>query len=97
MSCEERIGLMVDAEWTKRQRSKLNRFIKNANMATPHASIEGIEYHADRKLDKTELQRLGTCQYIDDHRHIILEGASGMAKHTLPVRLETLPAESLKP
>ena len=27
-----------------------------ANLAAPCASIEGIEYHASRKLDKAEIQ-----------------------------------------
>ena len=80
MSFEERLGIIVDAEWSKRQRNKLNRYIRNANFTIHDASVEGIEYHTDRKLDKTEMQRLGTCQYIEDHRHIILEGASGNGK-----------------
>lgn len=80
MGCEERIGLMVDAEWNRRQRNKLERYIRNAHLAVLNASVEGIEYHSDRKLDKTEMQRLATCQYIEDHRHIILEGASGNGK-----------------
>jgi DNA replication protein DnaC len=80
LSFEERLGLMVDAEWNKRQGNKLNRHIKNAHFSVPHASIEGIEYHADRKLDETEMLRLSTCQYIEGHHHIILEGAAGNGK-----------------
>jgi DNA replication protein DnaC len=79
-SFEERLGLMVDAEWNKRQSNKLVRYIKNAHFAMPYASIEDIEYHADRKLDKTEMLRLSTCQYIDQHHNIILESASGNRK-----------------
>jgi DNA replication protein DnaC len=79
-SFEERLGLMVDAEWNKRQGNKLARYIKNAHFAMPYASIEGIEYYADRKLDKTEMLRLSTCQYIDQHHHIVLESASGNGK-----------------
>jgi DNA replication protein DnaC len=80
LSFEERLGLMVDAEWNKRQGNKLERYIKNAQFAMPYASVEGIEYHADRKLDKTEMLRLSTCQYINDHHHIVLESASGNGK-----------------
>ena len=43
-SFEERLGLVVDAEWNKRQGGKLARCIRNAQLADPHASIEGIEY-----------------------------------------------------
>ena len=42
---EERIGLLVDAEWNRRQANKLSRYIKNAHFAAPNATIEGIEYH----------------------------------------------------
>jgi len=80
LSFEERLGLMVDAEWNKRQTNKLARYIKNANFAAPHASIEDIEYHTDRKLDRTEMLRLSTCQYIDQQHHIVLEGAAGNGK-----------------
>jgi len=80
LSFEERLGLLVDAEWNKRQANKLTRYIRNANFAVSSASIEGIEYHADRKLDKTEMLRYSTCQYMDQNHHIILEGAAGNGK-----------------
>ena len=35
---EERFGMIVDAEWSKRQSSKLARYIRNARFAEPHAS-----------------------------------------------------------
>ena len=40
---EERIGLLVDAEWNRRQTNKLNRYIKTAAFSVPGAPIEGIE------------------------------------------------------
>ena len=45
---EERLALITDAEWTKRQSNKLARYIKNAHFSASGASIEGIEYHEDR-------------------------------------------------
>lgn len=77
---EERVGLIIDAEWTRRQSNKLARYIKNAHFSAASASIEGIEYHEDRKLDKSEILRYATCQYINDGHHIILKGASGNGK-----------------
>ena len=32
---EERLGLLVNAEWNRRQSNKLNRFIRNAHFAIP--------------------------------------------------------------
>lgn len=77
---EERFSLLVDAEWNRRRNNKLMRLIKAAKFSAPSASVEDIEYYDDRKLDKTEMSRYATCQYIDDHHHIILEGASGNGK-----------------
>lgn len=77
---EERLALLVDAEWNRRRTNKLQRHIKQARFSQPGASVEGIEYHADRRLDKAEIMRFSTCQYIDDGHHIILKGASGNGK-----------------
>ena len=77
---EERLGLLVDSEWDRRQMNKLNRHIKNARFADPHASIEDIEYIEDRHLDRQQILRFASCKYIDDGHHIILKGASGNGK-----------------
>ena len=77
---EERLGLLVNAEWNRRQSNKLNRFIRNARFAVPSATVEGIEYYEDRKLDKAQILRFATGQYIDEGHHIILKGASGNGK-----------------
>ena len=89
---EERLGLLVNAEWNRRQSNKLNRFIRNAHFAVPSATVEGIEYHEDRKLDKAQMLRFATCQYIDEGHHIILKGASVMARPTLPALWAMQPA-----
>lgn len=77
---EERLALLVDSEWNRRQDNKLTRFIRNARFFAPSATIKGIEYIEDRHLDKSKMLRFATCQYINDGRHIILKGASGNGK-----------------
>ena len=77
---EERLGLLVNAEWNRRQSNKLNRFIRNARFAVPSATGEGIEYHEDRKLDKAPMLRLATCPYLDERHHARLKGAPGNGK-----------------
>ena len=88
---EERFSLLVDAEWNRRRNNKLKRLIKSARFSAPSASIEEIEYHADRKLNKSEITRFATCQFIDDHHHIILEGAAGNGKTYIACALGTPP------
>ena len=77
---EERIALIVDAEWNRRQANKLKRYINTARFAAPGAAVEDIEYYEDRHLDKAQMLRLATCKYIDDGHHVILCGASGNGK-----------------
>ena len=77
---EDRLSLLVDAEWTRRQVNKLERCIRNARFAIPGAVIEEIEYYEDRRLDKAQILRFSTCKYIEDGHHIILKGASGNGK-----------------
>ncbi|TJX13636.1 AAA family ATPase [Tissierella creatinini] len=80
LSFEDRFGIVVDAEWSKRQSNKLSRLIRLSNFRYPNACIEDIEYHPDRKLNKSQILQLSTCRYIHDGHHIILEGASGNGK-----------------
>ena len=77
---EERLSLIIDAEWQRRQINKLSKFTRNARFSVPSASIEGIEYFDDRRLDKAQILRFATCKYLDDGHHIILKGASGNGK-----------------
>ncbi len=77
---EERFGLLVNAEWNRRQNNKLNRYIRDAQFSAPSACVEEIEYHEDRKLDKAQMLRFSTCNYLEEGHHIILEGASGNGK-----------------
>ena len=77
---EERLSLLVDAEWNRRQQNKLLRGLHNAHFAAPGATIEEIEYHEDHRLDKAQILHFATCKYIDEGHHIILKGASGSGK-----------------
>lgn len=77
---EDRLSLLVDAEWNRRQSNKLARYIRSARFSDANATIEGIEYIEDRHLDKGKMIRFATCNYIDSGRHIILKGASGNGK-----------------
>lgn len=83
LSFEERFGLIVDIEWAKRKNNRLARLIQNAGLADSNACIENIEYTADRKLDKTQITTLATCNYIQERHNILLLGAAGAGKSYL--------------
>jgi DNA replication protein DnaC len=83
LSFEDRFGLIVDTEWSKRKNNHLTRLIRNAGFTDTSACIENIEYTADRKLDKTQISTLATCNYIQERHNIIILGAAGAGKSYL--------------
>jgi DNA replication protein DnaC len=80
MTFEERFGLIVDNEWLRRKNSHLRRLLRNAGFHSPEAAVEDINYLPDRHLDKEQITRLSTCQYIAQAHNIILLGATGAGK-----------------
>jgi DNA replication protein DnaC len=80
LSFEERFGLIVDLEWSRRKSNRLTKLIKKADLRFNNACIEDIEYHADRKLDKALITRLSTCNYVQEKHNVIVMGASGNGK-----------------
>jgi DNA replication protein DnaC len=80
LTFEERFGLIVDIEWSKRKNNRLARLIQNADLAETGACIENIEYSVDRKIDKAQITRLATCNYIHEKHNLIILGASGAGK-----------------
>ncbi|MBV1757438.1 MAG: IS21-like element helper ATPase IstB [Dethiosulfatibacter sp.] len=77
---EDRFGMMVDIEYTRRKNNRLYRLIKNAEFEQPDASIMGIDYSSGRRLNKDLIKRLATCEYIAEFRNIFITGATGCGK-----------------
>lgn len=96
MGFEERLSLLVDAEWNCRQNNKLLRCIREARFATPGAVIEDVEYHEDRHLDKAQILRFTSCTFIEENHHIIFKGASGSGKTFLACALGIAACRRLK-
>lgn len=80
LSFEERFGLIVDAEWDERRNRRLTRLTKRADFVYSNACVEDIEYLPDRKLDKSAIAKLSSCNYITEKHNIIILGATGSGK-----------------
>ena len=59
MTFEDRLGLLVDAEWNARKNNHLNKLIRQATFSDPGACLENVEYLPDRGLKQEKLLRLG--------------------------------------
>ena len=94
LSFGDRLGMLVDAEWVSRKNNRLKSLIRRADFVYPGASLEDIEYHSDRKLDRDLISRLSTCTYVNDCRNVIILGAPGSGKTYLANALGTSAARN---
>jgi DNA replication protein DnaC len=79
---EERLGLLVDAEWTDREQRKLTRRLRVAKLRYP-ASIENVDFKHRRNLDRSQVLALGNCSWIPDRHNLIVTGPTGIGKSFL--------------
>lgn len=82
LSFEERVGLLVDLEWTRREERKLTRRLLAAKLRYP-ACLEDVDYKAHRGLDRQVVLALGTGGWIRDHHNLIVTGPTGTGKSFL--------------
>ena len=77
---DERLAMLVDAEWLDRQNKKLARNLREAKLRLGQAAVEDIDYPTTRKLEKTVIRQLATCTWVEAHQNIIITGATGSGK-----------------
>ncbi len=80
LAFDERFGLLVDAEWLDRQNKRLARNLREAKLRLSDACIEGIDYPAQRKLDKAVIRGLASCTWIHEHHNVVITGPTGVGK-----------------
>ena len=76
---DELIAHLVQAEWDDRYNRKLQRLIDNARFRY-RASIEEVDFTVKRNLDKNQLIRLSSSDWITKKQNIIIVGSTGSGK-----------------
>jgi len=83
LSFEDRLGLLVDQEYSSRKNHRLERLIRTASFDQPQASIASINYSSGRQLDQGLITSLSTCVFIREAHNLIILGATGAGKSYL--------------
>lgn len=83
MNFQERLGLLVDWEFSKRQHNRLQRLVRSARFQNSSACVEDICYSDDRKLDRNFILELASCSYIPHAQNIVIVGPTGAGKSYL--------------
>ena len=80
---EERLGLLVDEEWTAREHRELTRRLRAAKLRYATASLENVDFKHRRRLDRSQVLALGSCGWIQDRHNLLITGPTGIGKSFL--------------
>ena len=83
LSFEERMGLLVDCEWTAREQRKLIRRLRSAKPRYKSASLENVDFKHPRKLIRQQVLSLGSCSWVQDRHNLVITGPTGIGKSFL--------------
>ena len=86
LSFEDKLGLLVDREWTDRDNRRLARRIKEARLSRG-VSLEEVECDATRGIEKSLVKQLATCQWAKSKQNVLVTGATGTGKSYLGAAL----------
>ncbi len=84
---DERLALLVEAEWTDRQNKRLDRLLRAAKLRITGACIEDVDYAHERKLDKSLVRQLATGRWIAARQNVVITGPTGVGKTYLACAL----------
>ena len=79
LSFEDRLGLLVDLECTRRADNSLRRRIKTARFTLP-ATIEDLDLSPARGLERSLILELAQGEWIRRHLNILVLGPTGAGK-----------------
>jgi DNA replication protein DnaC len=86
LTFSERLGLLVDHEWLRREDNRLARRLKAARLKVT-ASVEEVDLHSPRGLDRQVFLSLVGGDYLRQHHNVIVAGATGVGKTFLSCAL----------
>lgn len=82
----EKLGMMVDREWSERDNRRTQRRVKEAKFPSSGA-VEEVVVEASRGLDKAALRSLSTCGWVRAKQNVIVLGPTGVGKSFLACAL----------
>ena len=84
---DERLAMLVEAEWCARENKRVGRSLKEAKLRLSQACIEDVQYSARRELDKAVVRQLASCRWVREHQAVLITGSTGTGKTYLACAL----------
>lgn len=79
MTNDEFLKWLLESEYDYRRNVSIERLIRSANFRYK-AYMEKIDYTIKRNLDRNQLERLASLDFIRDGQNIFITGSSGTGK-----------------
>ena len=79
LSFEEKLGIVVDREWTERDNRRLSRRLKDAKLAS-RASLDNVLCDPERGIDKAVMRQLASCSWVKSKHNVVVVGKTGVGK-----------------
>jgi DNA replication protein DnaC len=79
LAFEDRLALLVEAQWLWRENQALKTRLRHAALKVP-ATVEDINYRHARQLDRSMIKSLSNCDWVRQHHNIAISGPSGIGK-----------------
>ena len=79
LSFDERIGHLVNKEYSMRHNKKINRFISSAKLKLS-ASIEDIDFSTKRSFTKATILEYSQNKWLENRQNLIITGPTGVGK-----------------
>jgi DNA replication protein DnaC len=83
---EERVGLLVERQWTWKENRSLATRLKSAQLKIA-ASLEAIDYRHPRGLKRAQVEQLRASQWVQEKRNCLITGPAGIGKTYLACAL----------
>jgi len=83
LSFEERLYQLLEAELNARNDRKIKRLLSQAKLKDKQASLDVIEYSAQRGIDQSQVLSLASGTYIAKGQNVLITGATGVGKSFL--------------
>lgn len=96
MPFDDRLAMLVDAEWDARRANKRTRLLRQAAFCDPGANVCDVRYDPDRALDRAKVMELSNCTWVDAARNLIITGASGAGKSWMACALGVAACNAFK-
>ncbi|MFC2132064.1 IS21-like element helper ATPase IstB [Bacteroidota bacterium] len=82
MGNDEIVALLVETEYADRQNRKTERLMKNARFRYA-GSVAEIDFTGNRNVDKSQIIRLASCDFIKKGVDVLITGPTGAGKSFL--------------